>query len=81
MGLFTRKKEKIYEEKSHEVDGAEVWLVSWKARYGNYHGDWTTVAKAFLNLKDAQDFKNNLLEAAKLLQYTEYLNISIHKQV
>ena len=80
MGLFTRKKEKIYEEKYHEVDGAEVWIVSWKARYGSYHGDWTTVAKAFLNFKDAQDFRDNLLEAARLLQYTERLDISIRKQ-
>lgn len=81
MGLFARKKEKIYEEKSHEVDGAEVWLVSWNARYGSYHGDRSNVAKAFLNLKDAQDFRNNLLEAARLLQYTEHLNIEITKQM
>lgn len=63
----------------HDVDGAEIWLVHWKARRGSYYGDWKPVCKAFFNKEDAQKFVNCLKEAQKVLQYTENIDIHIEK--
>lgn len=83
MGLFkfTEKKETIIESyNTKEVEGAEVWLVSWKARYGEYSSNFRRVAKAFLSEKSARDFANSLMEAKNLLQYTENTEIRVEKQ-
>lgn len=81
MGIFNRKSEKIIKDYQTEtVDGAEVWMVSWDARYGEYKGDSKRVAKAFFNEEDAEAFKKSLEEAQNLLQYKENLNITIEKQ-
>jgi hypothetical protein len=66
--------------KTKEAEGAEVWMVSWYARYGEYSGDYKKVAKAFLNEDDADAFAESLEEAAKLLQYTEDICIKVEKQ-
>ena len=81
MGLFTRKKEKVIEDYvTREAEGAEVWIVSWDARWGEYSGNKKRVAKCFLNKKDADAFVESLKEAKALLQYTEPINITIEKQ-
>ena len=63
-----------------EVDGAEVWMVSWDRRIGNYSGDIRRAAKAFLNEKDANHFADSLQMAQDLLQNTNSLQIKIEKQ-
>lgn len=81
MDIFNRKKENVIRDYQVEtVDGAEVWMVSWDARFGEYRGDSKRVAKAFFNENDAEAFKQSLEEAQKLLQYTENIHISIDKQ-
>lgn len=81
MGIFNRKKENVIKDYQVEtVDGAEVWMVSWDARFGEYRGDSKRVAKAFFNENDAEAFKQSLEEAQKLLQYTENIHISVDKQ-
>lgn len=64
-----------------QVDGAHVWVVSWKARYGDYSQDTKRVAKAFLNEDDAHQFAESLRMAHKLLQNTNSLCIEIEKQL
>lgn len=81
MGLFTRKIEKIFEPKFRNVEGAEAWIVSWDARYDHGYDYRKRVAKVFLDEDNARQFKENLLEAARLLQYTEDINIRVEKQV
>jgi len=61
------------------VEGTEVWLVQWEARYGSYSGDYRHAVKSFLNKNDAEQFASNLRDAQKLLQYTEGINIRISK--
>lgn len=81
MGIFNRKKEEIIKDYQTEVvEGVEVWMVSWNARYGEYQGDMKRVAKGFLNEQDAEAFKDTLEYAQNLLQYKENLNITIEKQ-
>lgn len=83
MGLlkFTKKKETVIESyNTQEVEGAEVWMVSWDARWGEYSGNYNRVAKAFLSEQSARDFAQSLADAQKLLQYTENINIKIKKQ-
>ena len=67
-----------YEKK--EAKGAEVWMVSWCARYGEYSDSWKRVAKAFLDKDDAETFAKSLRDAKELLQYTENIHIKIEKQ-
>lgn len=80
MKLFKKKETVVTGYEKEEVDGAEVWMVSWCARYGEYSGNYRRVAKAFLSEKSARDFANSLMEAKKLLQYTENIGIKIEKQ-
>lgn len=78
---FTKKKETVIESyNTKEVEGAEVWIVSWKARHGEYSSNFRRVAKAFLSEKSARDFAESLMEAKKLLQYTEDIDIRLEKQ-
>lgn len=72
-GIFNVKKEK-------EVDGAEVWIVSWESRYGKYSDSIKKVAKAFLLKQDAIDFAQSLYDAHALLQNTNNIHINIEKQ-
>lgn len=81
MGIFNRKKENVIRDYQVEtVDGAEVWMVSWDARFDEFSHNKKRVAKAFLNENDAEAFKLSLEEAQKLLQYTENIHISVDKQ-
>lgn len=72
-GIFKAKKEK-------EVEGAEVWIVSWDSRYGKYSDNTKKVAKAFLLKQDAIDFAQSLYDAHALLQNTNDIHINIEKQ-
>ena len=59
MGIFNRKKEEIINDYQTEtIDGAEVWMVSWDARFGEYRGDSKRVAKAFFSETAAETFSN-----------------------
>lgn len=64
-----------------EVEGANVWVVSWDARFGDYNQDRNRVAKAFLDKDDANQFAESLEMAQKLLQNTNNLRIKIEKQL
>lgn len=77
---FSLKKNIISKLLNREVDGAEVWIVSWDARYGSYMDDLKRVAKAFLRHEDAVEFADSLKAAKDLLQYTEDIKIRIEKQ-
>jgi len=77
---FTKKTEKIAEVTEKEVDGAEVWIVSWDSRYGHYHGDVRRSAKAFLLKTDAIAFTESLKNAQSILKYSEGIDIKIEKQ-
>lgn len=76
MGIFTKKKEKIVTDYiTEQVDGAEVFVVSWDAFERLYpdlhimHGH--RKAKAFLKEEDAETFKKSLYDSLMLLQFAE----------
>ena len=66
--------------KEKDAEGAEVWIVSWYARYGEFSSDKNQVAKVFLNEQDADAFIKSLKDAQTLLQYTESIMITKEKQ-
>lgn len=66
--------------KVKDAEGAEVWIVSWDARYGDYSSDTRRVAKAFLLEEDAEAFAQSLYYAQTLLQNTNSIHITIRKQ-
>ena len=66
-------------KETKKVECAKVWVVSWLARWGNFHGERKRVAKAFLNKDDAEIFAKSLKDAKNLLQYTESINIKIEE--
>lgn len=63
-----------------EVEGAEVYVVSWRARWGEFHGETTRVFKAFFSEDDANEFKQSLIDAHKLLQNTTSIDVKVEKQ-
>lgn len=67
-------------KETKKVECAKVWMVSWNARYGSYHGNWERVSKAFLNENDAKVFVQSLKDAKSLLRIEENLRINITKQ-
>lgn len=77
---FFKKINKIAQITTKEVDGAEVWMVHWTSRYGDYYGDVRRTAKAFLTEDDAINFKKSLEEAQNILQNTNNIDIKIIKQ-
>lgn len=78
---FKSKLEKLFKlQLVKEVEGAEIYLVSWTARFGPYNYDVKRVAKAFFNYDDAKQFAKSLEDAQRLLQNTTNLNINIEKQ-
>jgi len=82
MTNFMKKKETIIEATVDKiVDGVEVWLVTWDARFGELSSNTKKVAKAFLNKNDAKQFINNLTAAQEILQYTEDIHIKLEKQI
>ena len=67
-------------KETKKVECAKVWVVSWDARYGSYHGDWERVSKAFLNENDAKAFVRSLKDAKSLLRIKENLRIDLTEQ-
>ena len=85
MAIF-RKKEQIPVNETVEVEGAQVWMVTWNSlvNYGYQNPSLVSVerrAKAFLNQKDAEAYKESLERAMDLLQCTFWIDIEIEKQV
>ena len=87
MGFYIKKKvEKIPQVTNKEVEGAEVWMVSWNSLCDRGYRDPSLVtpvrvAKAFLSEKDAQDFKQALEKAMDLLQCSFKIDIRVEKQI
>lgn len=87
MGFYIKKKvEQIPQTTNKEVEGAEVWMVSWNSLNDRGYRDPSLVtpvrvAKAFLNEKDAEDFKRALEKAMDLLQCSFRVDIRIEKQL
>jgi hypothetical protein len=84
MKIF-KKKEQIPVNESVEVEGAQVWMVTWNSLHDNGYSSPTLVcsirrAKAFLSYEDAKEFRDSLERAMKLLQCTFKINIDIEKQ-
>ena len=71
-------------QKTKEVDGAEVWVVSWKSTKSTPSGSYADFGdrkyKAFLSEDDAKEFALSLKDANTLLQNTTDINIIITKQ-
>ena len=85
MSIFTKKINEIPVTENKEVDGAEVWMVSWNSLRNRGFRDATLVndvrvAKAFLKQEDAYEFKEALEKAMNLLQCTFRIDIRVEKQ-
>lgn len=85
MDIF-KKKEQIPVNETVEVEGAQVWLVTWNSLVASGYSSPTLVdvtrrAKAFLSYENAKEFSDSLERAMKLLQCTFKINIDIEKQV
>lgn len=92
MSIFTRKKEKIVKDYlTEQVDGAEVFVVSWDT-FKRLYSDTDIMrrhrkAKAFLKEEDAETFKKSLYDSLILLQFAKdkeeaqfILQLKIEKQ-
>ena len=61
--------------KDKETDNVQIYMISWKSRFGSFNQDTKRVAKAFIRESEADEFVKKLKEAAAFLQYTEDLKI------
>lgn len=61
-------------------DGAkDVWVVTWHSRYGDGPQDYKTTRKVFQGIQKAKDFISELVQAQKLLRYSEDLHITLSR--
>lgn len=58
----------------------KLWLVSWKARRGEYSSETERTSIAFLNAKDAKKYIEKLEYAKKILRYKEDIEIRLEEQ-
>ena len=75
MSLFKRKHKIITDYKKEEVEGVEVWVVSWDSleRASVDFDLFRTkrVAKAFTDESNAKTFEQSIYDALILLQFAE----------
>ena len=62
-----------------EVDALESWTVSWRARTGDFHGEWKTINEVFIDEATAKDYAKQLETSAKFLRDTWYRDITVKK--
>ena len=81
---FVKKINSIFKvEEVRQVEGSEIWTVSWKTPESRYDTivEWGDRAfKAFFNEDDANDFAESLRAAYNLLQNRTNIDISIKKE-
>ena len=58
----------------------KIWLVSWKARRGEYSSDTERTSMAFFDAKDAQKHIEKLEYAKRILRYKEDIEIRLEEQ-
>lgn len=58
----------------------KIWLVSWKARRGEYSSETERTSIAFLDAKDAKKYIEKLEYAKKILRYREDIEIRLEEQ-
>lgn len=58
----------------------KLWIVSWKARRGEYSSDTERTSMAFLDVKDAKKHIAKLEYAKKILRYREDIGIRLEEQ-
>lgn len=83
MRFVSKLNELVGVTKIKDVEGAEIWTVSWSPTDSTMSGYlvWKSRAyKAFLLKEDAEAFAKSLEEAHKLLQNDSNINITIEKQ-
>ena len=81
---FVKKINSIFKvEEVRQVEGSEIWTVSWKttkSRYDTIVGWGDRAFKAFFNEDDANDFAESLRAANNLLQNGTNIDVSIKKE-
>lgn len=58
----------------------KIWIVSWKARRGEYSSETERTSIAFLNANDAKKYISKLEYAKKILRYKEDIEIRLEEQ-
>lgn len=58
----------------------KIWLVSWKARRGEFSSDTERTSMAFLDAEDAQKHIEKLEYAKRILRYKEDIEIRLEEQ-
>lgn len=58
----------------------KIWIVSWKARRGEFSSDTERTSMAFFDAKDAQKHIEKLEYAKRILRYKEDIEIRLEEQ-
>ena len=58
----------------------KIWLVSWKARRGEFSSDTERTSMAFFDAEDAKKHIEKLEYAKKILRYKEDIEIRLEEQ-
>ena len=58
----------------------KIWVLSWKARHGEYSSETERTSIAFFDAKDAKKYIEKLEYAKKILRYKEDIAIRLEEQ-
>lgn len=62
-----------------EVDAIQLWEVRWDSRYGQYISDVQPEVEAFPSEEEANEFKEALVNAFKLIKHTSGNTVTVRK--
>ena len=75
-----RHEEDLEDDDFKDLPQRKIWLVSWKARHGEYSSETERTSIAFFDAKDAKKYREKLEYAKKILRYKEDIAIRLEEQ-
>jgi len=70
----------IFKEEKEQIDTVDMWVVSWKCRYGEFSNDTKMCFQSFFTYEDAYKLKNALEDAHRLIGNTSGTRVEIEKR-
>ncbi len=79
MKFLFKKLTVPFNNSTKEVETIQMWRVTWYSRYGEFSHLTRKQVEIFTNKEDAENFKESLVNAFKLIRHTCGNSLSLKK--
>jgi len=80
MKFFKKKVRMPESNATKEVDGVQVYVVTWTSRWGSYSSNTNQEFEAFIDKDQAEEFAESIRKAFKLLRFTAENKVRCYQQ-